>query len=263
MGARGEGRFAPISWEEAYDLVERRFNDIKASDGAESVIFVQGTGRDIGGPITFLAYSFGSPNWCQLGLSGQSCYTPRLGSMKAVMGDFAVVDCSQFLEKRYEDPRWVRPEVIIVWGQHPANGCPDAFYGHWIVDCMKRGSKIISVEPRHTWLSSRAVHHLQLRPGTDGALALGMLNVIIGEGRYDKAFVERWVHGFDELAQRARQFPVDKVAAITEAAMRGEIADYKESLRRRVALGAGGTAIQHSVAGANASVPALTVVVPV
>ncbi len=216
VGARGEGKFEPISWDEAFDTIEKRLNEIKQKHGAESVIFAQGTGRDIGAPITFLAYSFGSPNWSQLGLSGQSCYTPRLGSMKAVMGDFGVVDCSQFLEKRYEDPAWEPPEVIITWGQHPPNGCPDAFFGHWIVDCMKRGSKIIAVDPRNTWTSSRAVHHLQLRPGTDGALALGMLNVIINEGLYDKDFVEKWVHGFEQLKERVQQYPVDKVAAITE-----------------------------------------------
>ncbi len=216
VGARGEGKFEPISWDEAFDTCEARLKEIRDQHGAESVIFAQGTGRDIGGPISFLAYSFGSPNWCQLGLSGQSCYTPRLGAMKAVMGDFGVVDCSQFLEKRYDDPAWVAPEVIIVWGQHPANGCPDAFFGHWIVDCMKRGSKIIAVDPRHTWTTSRAVHHLQNRPGSDGALALGMLNVIINEGLYDKDFVAKWVYGFDELKARVQEYPVDKVAAITE-----------------------------------------------
>jgi anaerobic selenocysteine-containing dehydrogenase len=216
VGERGEGKFAPISWDEAYDLVERRFNEIKAKHGAESVIFAQGTGRDIGGPITFLAYSFGSPNWVQLGLSGHSCYTPRLAAMKTVIGDFMVADCSQFLERRYEDPQWVPPEVIITWGQDSTTGCPDGFYGHWIVDCMKRGSKIIAVEPRNTWLSSRSAVHLQLRPGTDGALALGMLNVIINEGLHDKAFVERWAHGFEQLKERVQQYPVEKVAAITE-----------------------------------------------
>ncbi len=216
VGERGEGKFEPISWDEAYDLVERRFNEIKAKHGAELVIFAQGTGRDIGGPITFLAYSFGSPNWVQLGLSGHSCYTPRLVSMKTVVGDFMVADCSQFLERRYEDPRWVPPEVIITWGQDSTSGCPDGFYGHWIVDCMKRGSKIIAVEPRNTWLSGRSAVHLQLRPGTDGALALGMLNVIINEGLYDKAFVERWTSGFDQLKERVQQYPLEKVAAITE-----------------------------------------------
>lgn len=216
VGARGEGKFEPISWDEAYDTIEQKLKGIRDQFGAESVVFGQGTGRDIGGPISFLAYSFGSPNWCQLGLSGQSCYTPRLGAMKAVMGDFGVADCSQFLEKRYDDPQWVPPEVIIVWGQHPANGCPDAFFGHWIVDCMKRGSKIIAIDPRNTWTTSRSAIHLQNRPGTDGALALGMLNVIINEGIYDKDFVAKWVHGFDELKERVQQYPVDKVAAITE-----------------------------------------------
>ncbi len=216
VGARGEGRFEPISWDEAFDTCERRLKDIRDKYGAEAVIFAQGTGRDIGGPISFLAYSFGSPNWCQLGLSGQSCYTPRLGAMKAVMGDFGVVDCSQFLERRYDDPQWVAPEVIITWGQDPPNGCPDAFFGHWIVDCMKRGSKIIAIDPRNTWTTSRAAHHLQNRPGTDGALALGMLNVIINEGIYDKDFVAKWVHGFDELKARVQEFHPDKVAAITE-----------------------------------------------
>jgi len=216
VGARGEGKFEPISWDEAYDICEQRLKEIRDKHGAESVIFAQGTGRDIGGPITLLAYSLGSPNWVQLGLSGQSCYTPRLGAMKAVMGDFAVADCSQLLERRYDDPQWVPPEVIITWGQNPVNGCPDGFYGHWIVDCMKRGSKVIAIDPRHTWMTGRAVHHLQNRPGTDGALALGMLNVIMSESLHHKKFVTEWVHGFDQLKERARQFPVEKVAAITE-----------------------------------------------
>ena len=202
VGARGEGKFEPISWDEAFDICEKRLNEIKQQYGAESAIFVQGTGRDIGGPITMLAYSFGSPNWVQLGLSGHSCYTPRLGAMKGVLGDYFVADCSQFLERRYEDPQWKVPEVIITWGQNSTMGCPDGFFGHWVVDCMKRGTKIIAVEPRNTWLSSRALHHLQLRPGTDGALALGMLNVIIGEGLHDKAFVAKWVQGFDALRER-------------------------------------------------------------
>jgi len=216
VGARGEGKFEPIGWDEAFDICEKRLNEIKQKYGAESAIFVQGTGRDIGGPITMLAYSFGSPNWVQLGLSGHSCYTPRLGAMKSVMGDFAVADCSQFLERRYEDPQWKVPEVIITWGQNSITGCPDGFFGHWVVDCMKRGSKIISIDPRNTWLSSRALHHLQLRPGTDGALALAMLNVIISEGLYDKEFVSKWVQGFEQLRERAAQYPLDKVARITE-----------------------------------------------
>lgn len=215
VGPRGEGKFEPISWDEAFDTCEAKLKDIREKHGAESVIFAQGTGRDVGGPISFLAYNYGSPNWCQLGLSGQSCYTPRLGAMKTAMGDFAVLDASQFSAKRYDDPEWEVPKTIIVWGQNPPPTCPDGFFGHWVVDCMKRGSKIISIDPRYTWMSTRAKYHLQIRPGTDGAMALGMLNVIINDELYDKAFVEKWTYGFDQLRQRVQQYPPDIVSKIT------------------------------------------------
>ena len=215
VGERGEGRFEPISWDEALDTVEGRFNAIKAEHGAEAVLFVQGTGRDVGGPISFLCYSFGSPNWVQLGLAGHSCYTPRLGAMMAVHGDYAVLDAGQFLPEGMSDPEYRVPEVIVVWGQNPAVGCPDGFFGHWVVDCMKRGSKLIVVDPRWTWFSSRAEKFLQLRPGTDAALALGMVNVIISEGLYDREFVEHWTSGFDELKARAAEYPPERVADIT------------------------------------------------
>jgi len=215
VGERGEGKWERISWEEAYDTIEKKLKDIREKHGAESVIFCQGTGRDIGGPITFLMYAYGSPNWVQVGLAGHACYTPRLGAMFVTQGCYSVCDTSQFLEKRFDDPEWTPPKYIIIWAQNPRTGCFDGFYGHWIVDCMKRGSKLIVVDPRVTWFASRADVHLQLRPGTDGALALGMLNVIINEGLYDKEFVEKWTYGFEELKQRVQDYPPEKVAEIT------------------------------------------------
>ncbi|MBP2654107.1 MAG: putative molybdopterin oxidoreductase, associated with bss3 [Firmicutes bacterium] len=215
VGARGEGKFERITWDEALDTVEEKFSNIKAEYGPESVLFCQGTGRDIGGPISFLAYSYGSPNWIQLGLAGHSCYTPRLGAMMATHGDYAVLDAGQFSEKRYADPEYEVPKVIIIWGQNPMPGCPDGFFGHWIVDCMKRGSKLIVVDPRWTWFASRSEKFLQIRPGTDGALAMGMINVIISEDLYDQEFVKNWTEGFDDLKRRAAEYPPQKVAAIT------------------------------------------------
>jgi anaerobic selenocysteine-containing dehydrogenase len=214
VGERGEGKWERISWDEAYDTIEKRLKDIREKHGAESVIFCQGTGRDIGGPITFLMYAYGSPNWVQVGLAGHACYTPRLGAMFATQGAYCVLDASQFLEKRYDDPQWTPPKYIILWAQNPIAGCHDGFYGHWIIDCMKRGSKLIVIDPRATWFSSRAEVHLQNRPGTDGAIAMGMLNVIINEELYDKAFVEQWTYGFDELKERVQEYPPDKVADI-------------------------------------------------
>jgi anaerobic selenocysteine-containing dehydrogenase len=214
-GARGEGKWERISWEEAYDTVEKRLKDIRSKYGAESVIFVQGTGRDIGGPITLLMYSYGSPNWVQLGLSGHSCYTPRQAAMYVTHGDYCVMDCSQFLEKRYEDPEYVVPKCTVVWAQNPPPTCPDGFFGHWVVDVMKRGSELVVIDPRVTWIASRAKIHLQIRPSTDGALAMGMLNYIISEGLYDKEFVKKWVYGFDELKERVKEYTLEKVEGIT------------------------------------------------
>ncbi len=215
VGERGEGKWQRITWDEALDTVEARLKDIRAKYGAESVIFCQGTGRDIGGPITFLMYAYGSPNWVQVGLAGHACYTPRLGAMFATQGAYSVADCSQFLEQRYDSPEWEPPKYIILWAQNPAAGCHDGFFGHWIVDCMRRGSKLIVIDPRHTWFTTRAAIHIQNRPGTDGAIALGMLNVIINEGLYDKAFVEKWCYGFDELKERVQEYPPEKVEEIT------------------------------------------------
>ena len=215
VGERGEGKWEPISWEEAYGTIETRLKDIRDKHGAESVIFCQGTGRDIGGPITFLMYAYGSPNWVQVGLAGHACYTPRLGAMFATQGSYCVLDASQFLEERYESKEWEPPKYIIIWAQNPIAGCHDGFFGHWIIDCMKRGSRLIVIDPRSTWFSSRADVHLQNRPGTDGAIALGMLNVIINEGIYDKDFVEKWCYGFDELKERVQEYPPEKVEEIT------------------------------------------------
>jgi anaerobic selenocysteine-containing dehydrogenase len=215
IGERGEGKWQRITWDEAYDTIEKKLKDIRDKYGAESVIFCQGTGRDIGGPITFLMYAYGSPNWVQVGLAGHACYTPRLGAMFATQGQYSVADCSQFLEKRYDSPEWTPPKYIIMWAQNPAAGCHDGFYGHWIIDCMKRGSKLITIDPRATWFTTRSEVHLQNRPGTDGAIALGMLNVIINEGIYDKAFVEKWCYGFDELKERVQEYTPEKVEKIS------------------------------------------------
>ena len=100
VGERGEGKFQRISWDEALDTIECKFNEFRDKYGPESVIFVQGTGRDINAPLTFLAYAYGSPNLSQLGLSGQSCYTPRITGSCMVDGTLTVADCSQFFEDR-------------------------------------------------------------------------------------------------------------------------------------------------------------------
>ena len=217
VGERGEGKWARISWDEALDTCEHRLREIRDKYGAESMIFGQGTGRDSGGPIIFLAYAYGSPNWTLFGLSGIACFTPRLASCFQVMGDMTFPDASQFFPARYNDPDWKCPEIILSWARNLAGSqCADHYFsGHFVIDMMKRGAKLIVVDPTNSWEASRAELWLRVRPGADGALALGMIKVIIEENLYDKEFVEKWTFGFDKLKEHVARQSLDEIEQIT------------------------------------------------
>jgi anaerobic selenocysteine-containing dehydrogenase len=137
--------------------------------------------------------------------------------MHTVEGDATFPDAGQFFPLRYQDPEWKAPEVLISWAKNLAGSqCTDHYFsGHWVVDMMKRGTRLIVIDPVCTWEASRAELWLQIRPGTDGALALGFLNVIISEELYDKKFVEKWVYGFDKLKERVQEYPPERVEDIT------------------------------------------------
>jgi len=141
-----------------------------------------------------LAYAFGSPN-VMFSLSGIACYSPRIAALDAVQGDYCVFDAGQWLPDRYDDPRFKAPECMIIWGYNIPATCPDNLFGHWIIDLMKRGTEIICIDPRLSWFASRAKHWLRLRPGTDSALAMGFMNVLINENLYDHTFLETWTNG--------------------------------------------------------------------
>ncbi len=193
VGERGEGKWQEISWDDAFDLIEKNMKNIRQEFGAESFVFTMGTGRDIGPWICMLAYAYGSPN-VMFGLSGLSCYTPRMAALHTVQGNYCVPDAAQWFPKRYEDPRYKVPKCLIIWGYNIPASCPDNIFGHWFIDLMKKGTEIIAIDPRLSWFASRAKKWLKLRPGTDGALAMGFLNVIIRERLYDKEFVEKWTN---------------------------------------------------------------------
>jgi anaerobic selenocysteine-containing dehydrogenase len=216
VGERGEGKWERISWDKAYETIADKFNRIKGAYGPESVIFCTGTGRDIRPYLDMFAYGFGSPNLVAFGpLHGNACYFPKIVTMAALFGGFAVADCAQAYPERYDSPQWKVPKCIIIWGNEPTITSPDAFLGHWIVDCMRKGSKLIVIDPRRTWVAAHADIWMQIRPGTDAALALAMLNVIINENLYDEAFVQKWTHGFDALKKHVQGYSPEKAANIT------------------------------------------------
>ncbi len=193
VGERGENKWQEISWDEAFGLIEQKFGDIRDKYSAESVVFAMGTGRDIGAWICMLAYAFGSPNVSFI-MSGNGCYTPRIVASEIVTGEYCMFDGGQWLPQGHNDPKYQTPECIVIWGYNIAASCPDNIFGHWVIDLMKKGTKVITIDPRLTWFASRSSKWLQLRPGTDGALAMAFLNIIIKENLYDKAFVEQWTN---------------------------------------------------------------------
>lgn len=211
---RGKDVFERISWEEAFDLVVEGFDKIRREHGAECVVFVDGTARDSTLWLTRLAWSFGSPNYA-FHMGGMSCFGPRVAGCFATTGAFWLGDFAQQFPERYDDPRYEIPEYIVLWGCNPVVSNSDGLFGHWVTDLMKRGSKIISIDPRMTWLGSRAEIFLPIRPGTDVALAMGMLNVMISEEIYDKDFVDKWCYGFDELAECVKEWTPEKVEEVT------------------------------------------------
>lgn len=215
-GERGENKWERISWDEAYDIIVKEVRRIQKDYGPESIVAMEGTGRNVIWQVPYLCYAaFGSPNFTLGFLSGESCSMPRLVTEAVIQGDFSFGDYSAHFPDRYDNPQWKVPEVILLWGQNAIISNPDSSLGHWIVECMKRGSKLIVVDPMLTWLAAKADYWLQVRPGTDAALAMAMNDVIIKEDLYDHDFVEKWTTGFKEYAERVATMPAEKAAEIT------------------------------------------------
>ena len=211
---RGKDKWVPISWDEALDMVESRFNEYKEKYGAESVVFLQGTGRDIAAYISRLAWSFGSPNYT-FSLSNVACFGPRILASTMLAGTFMIGDYSQQFIDRYENPEWQCPGVTVIWGNNPLVANSDGAYGHWVTDVLQRGSKLLVVDPRLTWLAAQADLWLQVRPGSDGALGLGICNALIQNEWYDKEFVEQRVYGFDEFAEMCAEWTPERTEEVT------------------------------------------------
>ncbi|MDR1713859.1 MAG: molybdopterin-dependent oxidoreductase, partial [Coriobacteriales bacterium] len=214
---RGKNKWREISLDEAFDLLEEKLKYFSSTYGPESIVVFCGTGREatmFHNELTFL--SVGSPNACYA-QSGWSCYAPRAASTAYLMGGgYPEIDYASRYPDRYDHPGWQAPNYVVLWGKEPLKSNPDGLWGHSIVDMMKDcGTKLIVVDPRVTWIGTKAEIHLQLRPGTDAALALGMLNVIISENLYVHDAVDKWTYGFDELAERVKEYPPEKVAEIT------------------------------------------------
>ncbi|MGD9287499.1 MAG: molybdopterin-dependent oxidoreductase, partial [Desulfobacterales bacterium] len=196
-GERGEGRFAPASWEEALDLISNRLNEIKAETGPESVIFYAGYPKWMRPFLKRLAHSFGSPNYAS---ESSTCYTAAKLANILNYGEESSPDLG-------------RAKCLLVWSRNLFHSNPPRSKG--LVAARKKGLKIIEVGPLITPLTRHADIHLRLRPGTSGALALAFAHVIIEAGLFDREFVNSWTTGFAEYRDLARSFAPDVAEKIT------------------------------------------------
>ncbi len=201
-GERGEGKWERIGWEQANAEIGDKLNQLKAEYGPETLGIFEGTarGNDYWPRGRFLSL-FGNPH--NIFASGTICSANCMAINAAVMGDM-----SGFAGSINNS------NCVVYWGTDPSK----AFQRAWAAALNqkhKRDMKIIAVDPRRTKSTEAADIWLQLRPGTDTAMALAWLNVIINEELYDKEFVTNWTVGFDKLKERVQEYPPQKVSEIT------------------------------------------------
>jgi len=172
-----------ISWDEAMATTARKLNEIKQIDGAQAVAFNRpgpsgGPSIDYANWVVRLALCFGSPNSLA---TGHVCKWHRDTGSQYTYG-----------RDRFPEPDFEKTALLIVWGHNPHNTgrCNLRDIQH----AKKRGAKIVVVDPRFTPLAKRADLWLQVRPGTDGALILGLIRLLIEERRFDESFVKDWTN---------------------------------------------------------------------
>jgi anaerobic selenocysteine-containing dehydrogenase len=198
-GQKGEGKWQQISWDAALSQIADELNRAKKDYGPESVAMMHGSAKGYQDTsLRRFANAFGTPNVI---CADYVCHVPRMLAAEITFGFFPGAD--------YGHP----PACIISWGTNKAE---TRFWAQKAcIQALDRGAKLIVIDPLEIELARRADLWLQPRPGSDLALALGMINVIINEGLFDSDFVANWTIGFDKLKTHVQDYPPEKVAEIT------------------------------------------------
>jgi len=238
-GPKGSGTFEPISWDTALAEIKARWTAI----------------IDEAGPAAILPYSYLGTQGTLNGLSVGDAFFNKLGATVSertfcdsgaitaffmTCGPTAAIDPESFVHSRF----------IVLWA---INSISTNLH-HWpfIAEAQRRGAKVVVIDPVATRTAKAADWHIKLKPGTDAALALGMINVIIAEGLIDHDYVERYTVGFEELKERAAAFPPARVSEITGVAEDDLLALARGFATTQPSVIRMGVAIERSASGGNA-----------
>lgn len=249
IGKKGEGKFERISWDEALDTIAERFQDI-AADNPESI----------------LPYSYAGTMGIVNGSSMDRRFFHRLGAsllarticssaggdaMKYTLGVNMGTDAMQFHKAK----------LIVLWGTNTLTS--NIHLWPQINEALDRGARLIGIDPYRNETLDRAHQLIQVRPGTDAAFALAVMNVILGEGLEDRDYIEQYTLGFDKLRERADEFSPARAADICGVTV-DEIVNFaREYATTRPAAIRVNYGLQRHAGGGNAvraiaSLPALT-----
>lgn len=202
VGPKGSGQFEEISWDEALDEIASRFTAIVAEHGAEAIL-----PYSYSGTLGLLHnYSMDYRFFYRLGaslLQRTICTAAAVEGNSYTLGSYYGTDPEQFPGAK----------LIICWGTNPVTSNPHLM--PFLKAAQDNGATLVVIDPRRTRTAERADWHLQPLPGSDAALALGLMHVIIAEGLHDEEYVRDYTLGFDELRERAAKYPPERVAELT------------------------------------------------
>ena len=241
-GPKGSYDFERISWDEAYRTIVDRFNGIKAAYGPEGVAIYTGRGSfdmalcDLFQPAdaavssaSSVLFPFGSPN--TLGV-GALCYVSfAMIAPHVTMGEMLIT-----METDLE-----QAELIVIWGANPATDSPPLAHRQ-IMEARGRGARVIAIDPRRGETAREAeAAWIPIRPGTDGALALALIGVLVEEELYDDRFARDWTVGFADLCTLVQHYRPEVAEGIT-----GVPAGTIRELARQIASARGACPVMYT-----------------
>lgn len=202
VGAKGKGIFTRISWDEALDTIAAKFRAVAEEYGPQAILpySYAGTMGLVHGQ------SMDRRFFHKLGaslLDRTICASAGAAGYKATIGASLGTDMERFDEAK----------LIVIWGSNPQTS--NVHLMPKILEAKRRGAKLVAIDPYRSLTAEKCQQHIALLPGTDGALALAMMHVIINENLIDADYIYHYTLGFELLRERVQEYPPSRVAAIT------------------------------------------------